>query len=135
MPRLFDVRNVHVSITRPAGEVYTFMSDGQNLGQWATGLGSTYVRDGDSWLVQGPDGLVRARLPNPNEFGVVDHTVTLPTGVTAYIPIRVIPNGDGSTVTVTLLRRDGVSDQQFDADAQWVSRDLATLKSVLEGRR
>jgi len=58
--------------------------------------------------------------------------VTLPTGVTVYIPIRVIPNGGGSTVTVTLLRAAGVSDERFDADAAWVGRDLATLKSALE---
>jgi polyketide cyclase/dehydrase/lipid transport protein len=134
MTRTFQVRHVSVTIDRPASAVYAFMSNGENLVRWATGLGSAYERDGDDWLVQGPDGLVRARLPKANEFGVVDHTVTLPTGVTVHIPIRVIPNGEGATVSVTLLRLDGASDEKFDADARWVERDLATLKSVLEAR-
>ena len=134
MARTFDVRHVSVSIDRPASAVYAFMSNGENLIRWATGLGSKYERDGDDWLVHGPDGLVRARLPKPNEFGVVDHTVTLPTGATVHVPIRVIPNGEGATVSVTVLRLDGVSPEKFDDDARWVERDLATLKSVLESR-
>jgi hypothetical protein len=132
MARTFDVRHVSVSIERPAPAVYAFMSNGENLIRWATGLGATFERDGDGWLVQGPDGVVRARLAEVNPFGVVDHTVTLPTGATVHIPIRVIPNGEGATVSVTVLRLDGVSDEKFDADAAWVERDLATLKSVLE---
>jgi hypothetical protein len=134
MSRTFEVRHVDVSIDRPASVVYDFMSKGENLVRWATGLGSEYEQRGDEWLVRGPDGLVRARLPKVNDFGVVDHSVTLPSGATVHIPIRVIPNGEGATVSVTLLRLDGVSDDKFDADARWVERDLATLKSVLEER-
>ena len=134
MSRTSEVRHVDVTIDRPAAVVYDFMSKGENLVHWATGLGTKYEPRGDEWLVQGPDGLVRARLPKVNDFGVVDHTVTLPTGATVHIPIRVIPNGNGATVSITLLRLDGVSDEKFDADAKWVARDLATLKSVLEGR-
>ena len=79
MSRTFEVRHVDVSIDRPAPLVYDFMSKGENLVRWATGLGTEYEHRGDEWLIQGPDGLVRARLPKWNEFGVVDHTVTLPT--------------------------------------------------------
>ena len=85
----------------------------------------TVARRSGAWL---------ARLPKLNEFGVVDHTVTLPSGATVHIPIRIIANGEGATVSITLMRLDGVSDEKFDADAKWVARDLATLKSVLEDR-
>jgi hypothetical protein len=46
----------------------------------------------------------------------------------------VIPNGEGATVSVTVLRLNGVTPAKFDDDARWVERDLATLKSVLESR-
>jgi hypothetical protein len=47
--------------------------------------------------------------------------------------MRVIPNGAGSSVIFTLLRRPGVSEQQFDEDARTVEKDLTTLKGLLEG--
>ena len=56
----------------------------------------------------------------------------LETGVTVHNPIRVAPNGAGSTVIFTLLRQPGVSVQQFNQDANAVERDLATLKAVIE---
>jgi hypothetical protein len=74
------------------------------------------------------------RLAKPNEFGVADQDVTLETGVTVHNPIRVVPNGTGSTVTFTLMRLAGVSEQMFNDDAKWIEKDLATLKALLEQR-
>ena len=73
MSRTLETRHVSVSINRAAGEVYISMSNGESLIHWATGLGDRYERRGDDWLVHGPDGVVTARLPKPNEFGVVGH--------------------------------------------------------------
>jgi hypothetical protein len=74
----------------------------------------------------------RVRFAPPNDRGVADHDVVLETGATVHNPIRVVPNGTGSTVIFTLLRQPGVSVQQFNQDANAVERDLATLKAVLE---
>jgi hypothetical protein len=134
MATLFEVKHISVSIDRSPGEVYAFISDGANLAKWAAGLGGTITRDGDQWIAEGPLGKVRVRMAPQNQFGVVDHTVTLPTGATVHNPLRVIANGTGSTVTFTLLRLEGVSDQRFNEDAAAVTKDLATLKALLEKR-
>ncbi|MGT2453250.1 hypothetical protein ACU4GI_08065 [Cupriavidus basilensis] len=55
-------------------------------------------------------------------------------GEEIYIPMRVIANGGGTTLLFTLLRSPGVSDAQLQADAEWVRRDLAALKALLEQR-
>jgi hypothetical protein len=68
----------------------------------------------------------------PNELGIADHDVTLDTGVAIHNPIRVIPNGAGSTLIFTVLRQPDVSPQQFDEDAKTVENDLKTLKAILE---
>jgi hypothetical protein len=133
MGSTFDVRHISISIDRAPGEVYAFIADGANLPRWATGLGSTVERDGDHWRIDGPLGTVQVRLPRPNEFGVADHIVTLANGSTVHNPLRVVPNGDGATVTFTLLRLPGVSLQKFNDDAAWVEKDLATLKRLLQG--
>ena len=134
MPDMFEFRHVSVSIDRPPQVVYDFIADGSNLVQWATGLGTKFERDGDQWLAQGPLGTARVRIAKPNDLGVADQTVTLESGLTAHNPIRVIPNGKGSTVTFTLLRQPGVSEEKFTSDANWVRKDLEALKMILEKR-
>ena len=134
MVTTFEVKHITVSIDRSPQEVYAFISDGANLPRWASGLGTTFRRDGDHWIAQGSIGTVRVRIANPNDFGVADQDVTLETGVTVHNPIRVVPNGAGSTVTFTLMRLQGVSERQFNDDAGWVQRDLDTLKALLEKR-
>jgi polyketide cyclase/dehydrase/lipid transport protein len=129
-----EFRHVSVSIDRPPQDVYDFIADGNNLAQWATGLGTQFERDGDEWIAQGPLGRARVRIAKPNDLGVADQTVTLESGLTAHNPIRVVPNGNGSTVTFTLLRQPGVSEQKFNSDANWVQKDLNALKMILEKR-
>ena len=134
MGTTYEVRHIRVSIDRAAAEVYAFIADGNNLRRWASGLGDSVERDGDEWRAEGPLGTVRLRLAKPNDFGVADHTVTLADGTVVHNPLRVVANGDGSTVTFMLMRLPGVSPQKFKDDAAWVEKDLTTLKRVLEGR-
>lgn len=51
----------------------------------------------------------------------------------AYVPVRVIADDSGSEVLFTLRRRPGMTDAEFEADADAVAADLARLKHVLEG--
>jgi pimeloyl-ACP methyl ester carboxylesterase len=74
----------------------------------------------------------RVRFAPPNDLGVADHDVILGTGLVVHNPIRVVPNGTGSTMTFTLMRQPGVSARQFNQDAETVQRDLETLRTVLE---
>jgi hypothetical protein len=71
------------------------------------------------------------RFAPANPLGVAGHDVAL-DGDTVHNPMRVIPNGAGSSVIVTLLRRPGVPEQHFDEDARTVEKDLTTLKALLE---
>jgi hypothetical protein len=48
--------------------------------------------------------------------------------------MRVMPNGEDSEFVFTLIRRPGMSDEQFAKDKAAVEHDLKTLKDLLEGR-
>jgi hypothetical protein len=72
------------------------------------------------------------RFVKNNDLGVLDHYVTPAPGVEVYVPIRVLPNGSGSTVLFTLFQLPGMSDEKYAEDAGLVTRDLETLKRVLE---
>jgi hypothetical protein len=77
---------------------------------------------------------VRVKFAPRNRFGVMDHDVTLDSGVTVHNPMRVVPNGEGSEFMFTLIRRPGVSDAEFAEDRAAVERDLQRLKELLESR-
>lgn len=127
-----ESKTVSVRIERPWRDVYAFLAEPANFARWASGLGDGFRRDGDDWVAQGPEGPIRIRFTPSNPFGVVDHHVTVAPGVVVYVPMRVIANGTGSEVMLTLLRTTGMDDAKFAADAEWIARDLQRLKAVLE---
>jgi hypothetical protein len=132
---LLEVRHVSVSIDRPPEQVYRFAVEPEHLPKWAVGLGTSFRPQGDgSWIAEGgPVGRATVRFVERNEFGVLDHDVTVPSGETVHNPIRVLPNGRGSEIVFTLFRRPGVSRADFEQDARTVEKDLRTLKRLLEG--
>lgn len=130
-----DVQHLSVTIARPPDEVYQFASDPRNLPRWAAGLARSEVRqEGEEWVADALFGTVRVRFAPKNPYGVLDHDVTLESGVTLHNPMRVVPNGDGSEFIFTLIRQPGISDERFTEDAAAVESDLKTLKKLLERR-
>lgn len=128
-----DVRHISVAINRPQQDVYAFASRPENVPRWARGLATAIENVRGEWVAQSPMGPVKVRFAPTNAFGVLDHDVTLESGVSVHNPMRVVPREGGrSEVTFTLFRRPGVSDAEFDADASAVLRDLRTLKDILE---
>ncbi|UYW25920.1 hypothetical protein OKC48_22015 [Methylorubrum extorquens] len=63
----------------------------------------------------------------------MDHWVDLGDGRVVYVPMRVIANGEGSEVMLTLFRQPDMSDEKLAEDEAWVRRDLASLKRLAEG--
>lgn len=126
-------RIIHLSVEKPWAQVYGFASDPRNMPRWAAGLGGGLKPDGNDWIADGgPLGEVRVNFAPTNEFGVIDHVVTLPDGLKVYNALRVTPNGSGAEVSFTLLRLEGMTDEDFEEDAKAITADLETLKSLLE---
>jgi uncharacterized protein YndB with AHSA1/START domain len=125
--------NINVTIERPPSDVYEFVSKPENFPLWASGLATSIRPEDDHWVADTPEGRAEIRFSPDNELGVLDHRVTMPSGVEAYIPMRVVANGEGSEVTFTLFRTAGMSDEILERDIGWVTGDLATLKELLEG--
>jgi hypothetical protein len=132
-----ESRHISEWIDRRTAEVYGYASDPANLPQWAPGLGSSVELINERWFVETSEGRVGFAFVQRNEYGVLDHYVTLPSGEVVYNPMRVIADGTSGTsceVVFTVRRRQGMSDEDFNADADAVAADLARLKRVLEGR-
>lgn len=132
METMSESRTLSTFIAGPPKKVYEFVLNPENLPRWAAGLGKSVRKSDAGWVVETPQGPVQIRFAEKNDFGVLDHFVNLASGAEAYVPMRVVPNGAGSEVILTLFRMPGMSDKQFAEDVGMVERDLKVLKSVLE---
>lgn len=132
MPTM-PARIIHISIAQHWTDVYAFAARPENMPRWASGLASGLTREGEDWIADGgPVGNIRVRFAPANDFGVIDHRVTMEDGLVVENALRVVPNGDGAEVMFTLLRPPGMTDEAFEADAAHVARDLDMLKTLLE---
>ena len=127
-----ESRQISESIDRSAADVYDFTSNPANLPRWAHGLGDSVENVDGQWFVETQSGRLAFAFVERNTLGVLDHTVTLPSGDVVYVPMRVVPDGDGCEVVFTVRRPPDVSDEDFARDAGLVQADLTRLKQVLE---
>jgi hypothetical protein len=127
-----ESRQISEWIDRRAGDVYEFASDPANRPQWAPGLGTSVENVDGQWFVETGSGRVGLAFVERNNFGVLDHEVTLPSGEVIYNPMRVVPYRDGCEVVFSLRRLPDMSDEDFARDAGLVQADLTRLKHVLE---
>jgi len=124
---------VSISIKRPVADVYAYLADPANFPQWSLFI-REIRREGDDWLATTPSGSVLMRFTPPNEFGILDHYVTVSPELQVYVPLRVVANGeDGSEVLFTIFRLPGMDEAQFAADIALVRTDLAGLQLALAG--
>ena len=129
---MLAAHTLSVNIDCPPGRVYEFVVNPENLPQWAGGLCQSVSLTDTGWLVQTLQGTMQIRFAEKNAFGVLDHYVVPAPGVEVYVPMRVLPNGGGSTLVFTLMRQPEMSDADYAKDLQLVEQDLQRLKRLLE---
>jgi hypothetical protein len=127
-----EARNISISIDRDWRDVYEFAHLPQNFPRWASGLASSLREEDGEWVTDTPEGQVRVRFTPRNDFGVLDHHVTLPTGARIFVPLRVVANGPGAEVILTLFVPPGTTEEIVSSDIESISNDLGALKSLLE---
>jgi hypothetical protein len=130
-----ETRNLSVSIGRNAREAYAYLSVPEHFPKWASGLAGSLSKVSGGWVAQTAEGPMKVRFSEHNALGVLDHWVYPKPGVEIYIPLRVIANGNGCELVLTLFRQPGMTDEKFAADAEWVMRDLGAAKVLLEGMK
>lgn len=129
---MLESTTLHIHIDCASDKVADFVADPRNLPRWAAGFCKSVRPGDDGWIVETPQGPVGLRFVARNAFGVLDHYVNPVPGVEIHVPMRVIPNGDGSEILFTLFRQPGMSEEACRQDASTVEQDLLALKRVLE---
>ncbi|MBB1510747.1 SRPBCC family protein [Tessaracoccus sp. MC1756] len=128
-----DSRHLSRVIKASPESVYEFASDLDKLPLWAAGLAEAEVeRQAGTVVVDSPMGRVEVQFVARNEYGVLDHDVTLPSGEVVHNPLRVLAHPDGAEIVFTVRQLD-LSVEEFDRDCQMVADDLTRLKEIVEG--
>jgi len=129
----YPVKNISVSINKPAKNVYQFASNPENFPKWVQFVKSI-IRKDDSWIAQTDLGTIKMEFAPQNESGIIDHHVTLANGNTVYNPMRVLANNKGCEFIFTLFWLPGRSETEFNEDAKAVTNDLHKLKEIMESK-
>ncbi|GAA2232868.1 hypothetical protein GCM10010401_00800 [Rarobacter faecitabidus] len=91
------------------------------------------IRNEDGrWLADSPMGPVEVVFTDGIGWGVLDHEVIMPDGTRFHNPLRVLSNDAASEVVFTLYRLPGVTDREYESDAELVRQDLRRLRDALE---
>ena len=132
MPR--EIKVVSETVAAPARQVYEFACQRENLHRWASGLATNDIeQEGDHWVVtDSPMGRIQIKMAPKNDFGVLDHDVTTPDGTTTHNAFRVTPVDEGCALSFVVLRQPGATQDEFERDAAHVTKDLKTLKGLME---
>ena len=123
-----------VSINRDPRTVYEFVSNLENLPKWASKAFQSIKQVKGEWIAETPQGAANVVLAQRNDFGVLDHYVSLASlGIEVYVPMRVVKNGiNGSEVVFTLFYASNISEEKFAQDMKMVEQDLKNLKNIME---
>ncbi|APT57480.1 polyketide cyclase [Roseomonas gilardii] len=131
---MLEARTLSITVARDWRALYEALWQPESFPLWASGLSTSPLEpDGDAWKAQGPEGPIRIRFTGHNAFGVMDHRVELQDGRVVHVPMRVIANGEGAEVMLTLYRQPGMSEDAFRRDQDWVRRDLQHLRERFAG--
>ncbi|MGI0044977.1 MAG: SRPBCC family protein [Nitrososphaeraceae archaeon] len=125
-------RMMNTSINSNPQVVYDFVSNLENLPRWASSTFSSIKEVNGEWVVDTPQGRNKVMLAERNNFGILDHHVKLTSGVEVYVPMRVVKNGNGSEVMLTVFQTPEMIDERYAEDIKTVEKDLNHLKIIIE---
>jgi hypothetical protein len=125
-------KTINKSIKIDPETVYDFLSNLENLSRWAADTFPSITEVNGEWIVDTPHGQNKVMLTERNNYGILDHHVKLTSGVEVYVPMRVVKNGDGSEVMLTVFQPPEMTDEAFVEDIQTVEKDLNNLKTIVE---
>jgi hypothetical protein len=125
-------RTMNTSINSNPQIVYDFVSNLENLPRWASNTFPSIKEVNGEWVVDTSQGQNKVMLAERNNFGILDHYVKLTSGVKVYVPMRVVKNGDGSEVMLTVFQTPEMTDERYAEDIKTVEKDLNHLKTIIE---
>jgi hypothetical protein len=118
----------------PQEAVFAYMSDIENLPQWATEFARDLRRDGDDYKVVNGLGEFFFTIEADPATGVIDMYAGPAKDAMAVFPTRAVTLPDGRTAySFTMFQAPDMPDELFDAQYASLRRELANVQRILDG--
>jgi hypothetical protein len=116
----------------PSEEVFAYLSEVENLPEWATEFARELkVEDGAYKVVNGL-GEFHFRIEADRDTGVIDMLAGPTEDALALFPTRVVALGDGqSAFTFTMFQQPDQADELFEGQYQALLREFENLERLL----
>ncbi len=119
-------------IAAPPERIYAFLSNPMNWPRYAVVNLKSVSPGRDGWFKAVTKfGEGEIKVDGVKEFGILDHVWRDPQAAWKVYS-RVVPNGEGSTVMLTLFQPPVMSDAQFDLAMKEMDIEMAKLKELME---
>ena len=124
-------QTVTTILPAPRDAVFNYMSDVEQLPEWATEFARELKREGADYKVVNGLGEFYFEIRSDPETGVIDMFVGPTKEQMAVFPTRAIALPDGRTAySFTMFQGPEMSDELFDAQHQSLKREFANIERV-----
>ena len=114
----------------PKREVFGYMSEIENLPEWATEFARELRCDKDGYTVVNNLGEFRFEIRADEETGVVDMLAGRTADEMAVFPTRAVELADGRTAySFTMFQGPGMPDELFEAQHASLKREFANIEA------
>jgi hypothetical protein len=111
-------------------EVFAYMSEIENLPEWATEFARELRRDEDGYKVINNLGEFRFEIRADEETGVIDMFAGPSADEMAVFPTRAVALPDGLTAyTFTMFQGPETPDELFDSQYESLKREFANIEA------
>ena len=126
------MRSHTVTTVLPASkrEVFAYMSEIENLPEWATEFARELRREEDGYTVVNTLGEFRFEIRADEETGVVDMLAGPSAEQMAVFPTRAIELSDGLTAySFTMFQGPGIPDELFESQYESLKREFRNIEA------
>ena len=114
----------------PKREVFGYMSEIENLPEWATEFARELRRAEDGYTVVNNLGEFRFEIRADEETGVIDMLAGPTADEMAVFPTRVVELADGRTAySFTMFQGPGMPDELFEGQYESLKREFANIEA------
>lgn len=119
-------------LSTPRQEVFAYLSDIENLPEWATEFARELKREGDDFKVVNNLGEFYFEIRADAETGVIDMLAGPTKDELAVFPTRAVELPDGQTAyTFTMFQAPDMPDELFESQHESLRREFENIRAAL----